>query len=107
MISAMYNSYNLFPIGGELIINGFAELITNTVADSFKLGIQMASPIIVYALVFNAGLGIIARLVPQLQVFFVAMPINITMGFIILMVVLGASMTWFIDHVQTSLEAFL
>lgn len=107
MISAMYNSYIMFPIGGELAVNEFAELIMTTVSDSFKLGIQMASPIIVYALVFNAGLGIIARLVPQIQVFFVAMPINITMGFIILMVVLSASMTWFIDNIRTSLEMFL
>lgn len=81
----------------------FAELLTDTVADSFKLGLQMAAPIIVYALVFNAGLGIIARLVPQLQVFFVAIPINVTMGFIILSVVLAASMQWFLQHVNTSL----
>ena len=107
MISAMYNSYNLFPIGGEIMIGGFAELITETVANAFKLGIQLAAPIIVYALVFNAGLGIIARLVPQLQVFFVAIPINITMGFVILAVVISAAMAWYLDHVRASLEAFL
>ncbi len=107
MISAMYNSYNLFPIGGEIIVGGFAELITETVANAFKLGIQMAAPIIVYALVFNAGLGVIARLVPSLQVFFVAIPINITMGFVILAVVIAASMAWYLDKLQASLEAFL
>jgi len=107
MISAMYNSYNLFPIGGEIIVADFAELITATVANAFKLGIQMAAPIIVYALVFNAGLGVIARLVPQLQVFFVAIPINITMGFVILAVVIAASMAWYLDKLEASLEAFL
>ena len=107
MIAAMYNSYNLFPIGGELFIGGFAELIVNTVSNSFKLGIQMSAPIIVYALVFNAGLGIIARLVPQLQVFFVALPINVAMGFIIMAVVFSAMMTWYLDHFQANLEAFL
>lgn len=105
MVSAMYNSYTLFPIGGELVIGGFAELITDTVANSFKLGIQMAAPVIVYALVFNAGLGIVARLVPQLQVFFVAMPINVSMGFIIMAVVISASMTWYLSFVRTALEA--
>lgn len=107
MILGMYNSYSLFPIGGEIIIGDFAELISNTVAASFKLGIQMATPIIVYALVFNAGLGIIARLVPQIQVFFVAIPINVAMGFIIMAVVISAIMTWFIDHFAQSLEVFL
>lgn len=107
MISAMYNSYNLFPIGGEIMIGSFAELITETVASSFKLGIQMAAPIIVYALVFNAGLGIIARLVPQLQVFFVAIPINLVLGFVILAVVISAAMAWYLDKLQESLGAFL
>ena len=107
MISAMYNSYSLFPIGGDFFIGGFAELIADTVANSFKLGIQMAAPIIVYALVFNAGLGIIARLVPQLQVFFVAIPINITLGFVILAIVLSAAMRWYLEHIEASLGAFL
>ena len=107
MISAMYNSYNLFPIGGEIMIGDFTELISNTVSNAFKLGLQLAAPIIVYAIVFNAGLGVIARLVPQIQVFFIAIPINITVGFVILAVVLGASMTWYLDKIQVSLEALL
>ena len=107
MISAMYNSYNLFPIGGEIVIGGFAELITDTVANSFKLGMQMAAPIIVYALVFNAGLGMISRLVPQLQVFFVAIPINIAMGFAILAMVFAAAMAWYLDYLENSIGALL
>ncbi|MCC3860829.1 flagellar biosynthetic protein FliR [Pseudemcibacter aquimaris] len=107
MISAMHNSYSLFPIGNALILGDFAELIADTVANSFRLGLQIASPFIVYALVFNAGLGIIARLVPQIQVFFVAMPINIMMGFVILAVVIGAAMTWYIDYLRSSLEVLL
>lgn len=107
LISAMHNSYTLFPIGLPLVLGDFAELITDTVANSFKLGIQIASPFIVYALVFNAGLGVVARLVPQIQVFFVAMPINIAMGFIILAVVIGAAMTWYIDYIRASLEVLI
>jgi len=107
MISAMYNSYSLFPIGGDIFIGGFAELIADTVSNSFKLGIQMSAPIIVYALVFNAGLGIIARLVPQLQVFFVAIPINVTLGFVIMAIVLSAAMQWYLEHIEASLGAFL
>lgn len=107
MISAMYNSYTLFPVGNALVIGDFAELITDTVANSFKLGLQIASPFIVYALVFNAGLGLIARLVPQIQVFFVAMPINIAMGFIILSIVLSAAMSWYLDYMRASLEVLI
>lgn len=107
MIAAMHDSYTLFPIGGKININDFAELMVRTVSGSFRLGIQIASPFIVYALVFNMGLGILARLMPQFQVFFIGMPLNITFSFVILIIVLGASMTWYLEYMEASLRAFV
>jgi len=107
MISAMYDSYTLFPVGGDLKMNDFAEIVINTVANSFLIGVQIASPFIVYGLVFNIGLGILARRMPQLQVFFIAMPLNIMAGFLILGIVLAAGMNWFLQHMESSLAAFL
>ena len=107
MISAMYDSYILFPVGGDLKMNEFAEIVVNTVANSFLLGVQIASPFIVYGLIFNIGLGILARLMPQLQVFFIAMPLNIAAGFMILGIVLAAAMNWFLQHMESALGSFL
>ncbi|WP_417624185.1 flagellar biosynthetic protein FliR [Paremcibacter congregatus] len=107
MISAMYDSYTLFPVGSDLEISNFAELVVRTVANSFLLGVQIASPFIVYGLIFNIGLGILARLMPQLQVFFVAMPLNIMAGFIVLSIMLAAGMNWFLQHMEDSLGVFL
>ena len=44
-----------------------------------------------------AALGILARLMPQLQVFFVAMPINILFGFVLMALLLGSMMTMFLN----------
>lgn len=107
MIAAMHDSYTLFPIGGELKMDDFAALLTRTVADSFRLGVQISAPFIVYALVFNIGLGILARLMPQFQVFFIAMPLNITMSFIIFIIVLGAMMSWYLDYLEVNIRAFM
>lgn len=107
MISAMYDSYILFPVGAGIQMNDFAELVVNTVASSFLLGVQIASPFIVYGLIFNIGLGILARLMPQLQVFFIAMPLNIAAGFMILGIVLAASMNWFLQNMESALGSFL
>ena len=106
MIAAMYDSYRLFPVGIEINTSDFAEVVIRTVANSFLLGIQIASPFIVYGLIFNVGLGIIARLMPQLQVFFIAMPLNILTGFIIFSIVISAGMMWFLQHMESSLGAF-
>jgi flagellar biosynthetic protein FliR len=44
------------------------------------------------------GLGILAKLMPQMQVFFVGMPLTILIGFLILIMVLGAMMMTFLDY---------
>ena len=106
MISAMHDSYVLFPAGAEIKMNDLAEIVLRTVSDSFLIGVQIASPFIVYGLIFNIGLGILARLMPQLQVFFIAMPLNIMAGFIILSIVLASGMAWFLQHMEGSIAAF-
>jgi len=107
MISAMYDSYVLFPVGEGVKMSDFAETVVRTVANSFMLGVQIASPFIVYGLIFNIGLGILARLMPQLQVFFVAMPLNIMAGFIILTIVLASGMAWFLQYMEGTISAFM
>jgi len=107
MLEAMINSYSMFPVGAELAIGDFAEMVVDIVASSFLLGIQIASPFIVFGLVFNIGLGLIARLMPQLPVFFIALPLNIFKGFVILLVALPAMMMWFLNHFEQHLQIFL
>ena len=53
-----------------------------------------------FGLLFNLGLGVLSRLMPQMQVFFVGMPLSILVGFLILLLVVGAMMTTFLDYVE-------
>ena len=52
-----------------------------TVGGAFRVGVQIAAPFLVFGLLFNVGLGVIARLMPQLQVFFLGLPASIMIGF--------------------------
>jgi flagellar biosynthesis protein FliR len=52
----------------------------------------------VFGLVFNLGLGLLARMMPQMQVYFVGVPLSIMAGFIILVVVLATMMSTFLDY---------
>ena len=54
-----------------------------------------------------AGLGVLARLMPQLQIFFVAVPINIICGFLIMLALLGSLMTVFLNYFTVSMGIFL
>ncbi len=49
------------------------------------------------------ALGVLARLMPQLQIFFVAVPINILCGFVIMLaLLLGSMMTLFLNYLHHS-----
>jgi len=107
ILKAISNSYILFPPGHLPPVGDFAQLAIKEVSSSFALGIQISAPFIVYGLVFYIGLGLIARLMPQLQVFFIAMPLNIFLGFVLLLFLVSGIMMWFIQHFQDGLMPFL
>ncbi len=107
LIGAMDASYRLFPPGGSLPVQDMAETAINVVNRSFAIGLQLAAPFMVYGLVFYIGIGIIARLMPTLQIFFIAMPLNIMAGFAIMFLVLSAMMAWFANYFEGQMTVFL
>jgi flagellar biosynthetic protein FliR len=97
VIAALNDSYRLFAPGTGFMAGDIAALFTKTVAAAFKVGIQLSAPFLVFGLLFNLGLGILSRLMPQMQVFFVGMPLSILLGFLILLLVVSAMMGTFLD----------
>lgn len=107
LIQAMVDSYKIFAPGNLPPVAHFSQLAITTTSQSFAIGLQIASPFLVFGLVFNVGLGLVARLMPQLQVFFIAAPAQIILGFMILAAVLSSTMMWFLDYFQSGLSPFL
>ena len=100
VISALNDSYTLFKPGEMPPVGDVASLFGTTVTGTFRIGVQLSAPFLVFGLLFNLGLGLLARLMPQMQVFFVGMPLSILAGFMILTLVLGAMMMTFLDYVE-------
>jgi len=100
VIAALNDSYALFHPGEVPLLGDVASLVSNTVTGAFRIGVQLAAPFIVFGLIFNLGLGVLARLMPQMQVFFVGLPLSILGGFLILVLVLGAMMMTFLGYVE-------
>ncbi|KQW22387.1 flagellar biosynthetic protein FliR [Afipia sp. Root123D2] len=98
VIAALNDSYNVFAPGQLLPSGDVASLFTRAFTTAFKIGIQLAAPFIVFGLVFNLGLGILARLMPQMQVYFVGVPLSILGGFMILAVIIATMMGTFMDY---------
>lgn len=98
VIGALNDSYALFKPGTLPPIGDAASLISRTVAGAFRIGVQLSAPFLAFGLLFNFGLGVLARLMPQMQVFFVGVPLSILLGLLILFVVMGAMMGMFLDY---------
>jgi flagellar biosynthesis protein FliR len=104
VIAALNDSYTLFRPGEVPLTGDMAALITQTIGGAFKIGIQLSAPFLVFGLLFNLGLGLLSRLMPQMQVFFVGMPLSILAGFMILIFVVGAMMALFLGYVGGVLQ---
>ena len=98
LIAALDDSYKIFAPGETIATGDVASLATSAFAAAFKLGLQISAPFLVFGLVFNIGLGVLARLMPQMQVYFVGVPLSIFAGFLIFALVLTAMMGTFLEY---------
>jgi flagellar biosynthesis protein FliR len=93
------DSYTSFQPGQVPASGDAAQLALGVVHSAFNTGIQLSAPFLVFGLVFNVGLGILSRMMPQLQVFFLAMPAGVLLGTMILILTLSLMMDGFLQHV--------
>ncbi|KQP85511.1 flagellar biosynthetic protein FliR [Methylobacterium sp. Leaf113] len=92
-------SYVLLPPTGLPSMGEAASLALKAIARGFALGVQISAPFIAFGILFNVGLGVLARLMPQMQVFFVAVPASVLIGMLLLLGSLGVMMGVFLDDI--------
>jgi len=84
VISGLVYSFSIVHLGKPAITESVYQLLVSYSAGVFLIAVKIASPFIVsYFLVYLAE-GIIARVIPQMQVFFVTQPLILGMGFLLL-----------------------
>jgi flagellar biosynthetic protein FliR len=104
VIAGLDDSYSLFAPGEMPLVGDVAQHVTRVIAASFRIGIQLSAPFLVFGLLFNLGLGVLSRLMPQMQVFFIGLPLSILLGFLLLIVVVGAMMGTFTGYLEDVLR---
>lgn len=104
---AIVDSYDLFAPGAALPMDDISQMITRVAADSFTLAARMAAPFVVVGIVFYLGLGLLAKLMPQMQVFFVAMPLQVAMGLMLMFLSLAVMMRTFIEEFEATWMLFV
>lgn len=94
-LAALAGSYELIRPGALLPVGDGTLLATRAVGACFALALQLASPFILAAVVWHVVVGLLARLVPRVPVYFVALPGQILGGFLLLAALAAAILaTW-------------
>jgi flagellar biosynthetic protein FliR len=107
MIMAMVDSYNLFVPNAPLFTRDMLTMAASLLDDAFYMGIRLAAPFLVFEMVFQIASGILARLSPQLNVFFVVLPAQIILGMSVMMIALPTLMLLFLRFFENNLHTLL
>ncbi len=107
MLAALSDSYAMITPGVMPVMGDLSEVMTTTLSQAFSLGLRLSAPFILFGLVFYVGAGVLNRLMPQAQVFFMLMPANLFIGLMLLMLTTGLMMTAFLTGFEDHLSQFL
>jgi flagellar biosynthetic protein FliR len=98
MLRAIVDSYGLLTPGTPPPLGDFCSFIARTVAESFGLGVRLAAPFLIISLVYNVGLGLLGRLMPQLPVFFFGLPLQLALQLWVMMLTISGIMLVFLNQ---------
>ncbi len=104
LLSGIFESYNIFPANGAFLdSSSMAKVIVHSVNAAFNVGVRMAAPFIVIGLLLYTGFGILGRLMPQIQIFFLALPIQIWLSLLTLSMVFSAAIYMWLSFYESEI----
>ena len=107
VIAAIHDSFTLFQPGQLPPAGDMATMAVRSMVDAFAIGVRMSAPFLVFGLIFYAGIGVLSRLMPQIQIFFIAMPASILLGFVLIALLLTTMMMVYHEYLSTLLMRFI
>jgi len=104
-LAALSGSYRLLPAGHWLPLGDTAETVVRAVAQSFGLALRLSAPFVLAGTVWQIALGLLARLVPRLQVYFLALPGQLLGGLALLAALAAVLISAWQEAARASFEA--
>lgn len=103
---ALVESYSVTPVGSVLEPQKLLITLTDTLRASTNIMLRLASPFLIYGLLFNVAIGLINKLAPQIPVYFISTPYLITGGIFMLYLAIAAMVRQFADGFAPVFNSF-
>jgi len=91
LIRGLARSFSILPPMGMQITGAFTRDVSQITAEMFVIALKVGAPIILVLFLADLGLAILSRAMPQLNVFFVAIPAKLLLGFLVTAMALPAA----------------
>lgn len=107
MLRGIAESYSVFIPGHFPPIQDFTEAASRILSDTFIVAVEISTPMLVIGTLLFLGAGILSRLMPSLQIFFLITPPQILINFFALLAAFSAMMLWYMEFFRDKLSFFL
>lgn len=107
LIMGVVESYELFPIGTMPDTGGMAELVARAVSSAFSIGVTLGAPFVVATLMVYILMGVLSRVMPQIQVLLLASPLQVLLSLILMLLVLSSGMIFWLSRFEEGMVFFL
>lgn len=98
IIHALIDTYRIMPVSHDIILEDFSSSMAQLMQQTFVLAVQVSIPFLIIGTVFQVSLGLFNRLMPQIQIFFVGMPLQTLGGLFLLFITIGAILMRFLEN---------
>lgn len=106
LIMGLLETYEMFEVGAIPDTGSMAEVISKALAKSFSIGVKLAAPFLIITLLIYVGMGVLSRLMPQVQVFLLALPLQILISLMSLTMIVSAGLLYWITEYEKSMTFF-
>lgn len=104
--TALVDSYSVLPPLSMHLSPQLVDMMMRLAGDMFVVAIKVGAPLIAVMLLVSVGLGLVARTVPQMHIFIVAMPLKILIG-LAFMIIVAPYLTAYLINLFTAYQVKL
>ncbi|PZM11981.1 flagellar biosynthetic protein FliR [Rhizobium tubonense] len=97
VFKALVDSYTVIPFGGHLQMQATLISFTDTLQATTFIMLRLASPFLLYGLMFQFSVGFINKLAPQIPIYFISTPYLLMGGLFMLYLSIAAMISQFSD----------
>jgi flagellar biosynthetic protein FliR len=107
VIRGLNHTYDLVPLADYPALGSMVAGVQQAFVGIFVAAVELAAPVLLAVIITDAAFGVVARVVPQLNVFQVGFPAKVTIGLLVIGVSLPFAAGWISDELQRSVGAAL